>query len=138
MRLYKTKNPKKNIFCALCRTPRSLRYDRHLSAHHYLQILVLSAVLFYLAMPLMGAKGALILPVVWIAFESVRKLLYRKELACPHCGFDPTWYRRDVRLARQKVESFLKEHPESHLLLNNSQLAKQKVSSQGPSTQSSR
>ena len=28
------------------------------------------------------------------------------ELPCPHCGFDATWYKRDVKVARRQVLDF--------------------------------
>ena len=33
-----------------------------------------------------------------------------------YCGFDPTWYKKDVTLARRKVEEFLKQNPESPVM----------------------
>jgi hypothetical protein len=53
------------------------------------------------------------LPIIWGLFESIHKSLYRKDLKCPYCGFDPKWYKKDVKLARQKVEEFLKQNPDS-------------------------
>ena len=42
----------------------------------------------------------------------INKLLYRKEIACPYCGFDATWYRRDVKKANELVKDFwLKNYP---------------------------
>jgi hypothetical protein len=103
-------------FCALCRSPRKLRYSRHLSNMHYGQILVLTLVFTYLTFPWLSWKGAMSLPVIWMMFESIHKSLYRKDLKCPFCGFDPKWYKKDVKLARQKVEEFLKQNPDSPVL----------------------
>lgn len=106
----------KDCFCALCRSPRKLRYSRHLSGLHYGQILVLTLVVTAATYPWLAWKGAMSLPIVWGLFESIHKSLYRKDLKCPYCGFDPKWYKKDVKLARQKVEEFLKQNPESPLL----------------------
>lgn len=106
----------KECFCALCRSPRKLRYSRHLSSLNYGQILVLTIVFTAAAYPWLDWKGAISLPVIWGLFESIHKSLYRKDLSCPYCGFDPKWYKKDVRLARQKVEEFLKQNPESPIL----------------------
>ena len=63
--------------------------------------------------PFMGAKAIVLSLPVWILFEFIHKLLYRRELTCPYCGFDPTWYRRDVNLAKSKVQEFWnKNYPE--------------------------
>ena len=63
--------------------------------------------------PFINWKGVMSLPLVWVLFESIHKSLYRKDLSCPYCGFDPKWYKKDVKLARQKVEEFLKQNPGS-------------------------
>ena len=110
------KKSAQECFCALCRSPRKLRYSRHLSNMHYGQILVLTLVFTYLTFPWLSWKGAMSLPVIWMLFESIHKSLYRKDLKCPFCGFDPKWYKKDVKLARQKVEEFLKQNPDSPVL----------------------
>lgn len=106
----------KDCFCALCRSPRKLRYSRYLSLQNYGQILVLTLVVTAATYPWLAWKGAMALPIIWGLFESIHKSLYRKDLKCPYCGFDPKWYKKDVKLARQKVEEFLKQNPESPLL----------------------
>jgi hypothetical protein len=107
----------RDCFCALCRSPRKLRYNRHLSRQNFTQIAVLTIVVAAIAYPWLSFKGLMSLPLVWAIFESTHKSLYRKDLKCPYCGFDPTWYKKDVNLARQKVEQFLKENPDSPLLV---------------------
>src|SRR6218665_3906675 len=106
----------KECFCALCRSPRKLRYSRYLSSANYGQIFILTLVVTAAAYPWLEWKGAISLPIIWGLFESIHKSLYRKDLKCPYCGFDPKWYRKDVKLARQKVEEFLKQNPESPVL----------------------
>lgn len=105
-RVYRIKNPARQFLCALCETPREVYYSKNLSAKNYLQILVLSLSFSWALWPFMGAKGLNIWFIVWASFELVNKLLYRKEIACPHCGFDATWYRRNVKVAKKKVENF--------------------------------
>jgi hypothetical protein len=106
----------KECFCALCRSPRKLRYSRHLTKLHYGQILILSLVFTAVTFPFFSWKGVMSLPIIWGLFESIHKSLYRKDLQCPYCGFDPKWYKKDVKLARQKVEEFLKQYPDSPVL----------------------
>lgn len=110
------KKESRDCFCALCRSPRRLRYSRHLKNSHYFQIIVLTIVLSAILYPWLSFKGLASLPLVWVAFESIHKSLYRKDLKCPFCGFDPKWYKKDVKLARRKVEEFLKANPESPIL----------------------
>lgn len=103
----------RDCFCALCRTPRKLRYTRSIQSRHYFQILVLTLVATAGLSPWFAWKGVLSLPIIWIIFDSSYKSLYRKDLKCPYCGFDPAWYKKDVKFARQKVEEFLKANPDS-------------------------
>lgn len=106
----------KDCYCALCRSPRKLRYSRHLSKKNYLQIFVLSLVTTAILYPWVSLKGIYSLPIIWALFEGIHKSLYRKELKCPFCGFDPKLYRKNVKLTREKVEEFLKQNPESPVL----------------------
>lgn len=113
MRFFRVKNPKKNFFCALCRAPRSLTHSRHLSAANFAQIGVLTAFLTWVMFQWMEWKTLGSFFIIWAAFEFTRKTLYRKELKCPYCGFDATWYRKDVKIARRQVEDFVKNNPQA-------------------------
>ena len=44
--------------------------------------------------------------VIWIGAEAVVRLRFKKEIPCPHCGFDATWYKRDVKVAKKLVSQF--------------------------------
>ena len=112
----KSKMKKTECFCALCRSPRVIRYSRRLEGRHFLQILTLGFGLTAATFPWFSFKALYALPLIWAIFEIQYKSLYRKDLKCPYCGFDPTWYKKDVNLARRKVEEFLKQNPESPLL----------------------
>jgi len=87
-----------------------------LIVRHYFQILTLGFVFTAATYFLFAWNGIAALPIIWIIFESTHKSLYRKDLKCPFCGFDPTWYKKDVKLARRKVEEFLKQNPESPVM----------------------
>ncbi len=108
-RVFYLKKPKAEFLCALCGTPRQMKYAKDLSLRQYIQIVVLIVSLCFFLYPLMEFKSLFFLPFVWPVYEIVHKSLYRKDLVCPHCGFDPTWYRRDVKMARKKVERFWEE-----------------------------
>ncbi|MFP5489893.1 MAG: hypothetical protein ACLGG0_00225 [Bacteriovoracia bacterium] len=110
------KAAKRDCYCALCRSPRSMSYQRHLSPLHYLQMALLTVVLTWLMFDFLEWKTLGSFFFIWASYEFSRKLLYRRELKCTVCGFDPTWYKRDVRIARRHVEDHLREHPESAVL----------------------
>lgn len=113
MRFFRVKNPKKSFFCALCRAPRTMVNVRHMSAMNFLQVGVLTAFLTWSLFSYLEWKTLGSFFIIWAVFEFTRKSLYRKELKCPYCGFDATWYRKDVRIARQHVEEFVKNNPQA-------------------------
>jgi hypothetical protein len=105
-KFYKVKNSKKNFLCALCSAPRQMKYSKNLSGKQYLQIIVLSITTSWGLFPLIGPKALTSFFAVWMMVELVNKVLYRKGIPCPYCGFDATWYRRDVNVANKKVKDF--------------------------------
>lgn len=56
--------------------------------------------------PLMGVKSFFVFFIVWGIFEAALRVVFKKEIPCPHCGFDATWYKKDVKVARDKVKVF--------------------------------
>jgi hypothetical protein len=102
----------KIFLCALCGTSRQMRYKSRLSKFNYLQLGVVAGSLSYFLFPLMEFKVVYLFPILLVIYEMTNKILYRKELSCPHCGFDPVWYKRDVKMARKKVETFWAAHPQ--------------------------
>ena len=112
-KFYKVKNPSKNFLCALCSAPRSMKYNKNIKVQNYLQILLISVSLTWLLYPVIGEKSLISVFMVWMSFELINKMLYRKDIPCPYCGFDATWYRRDVKIAHKKVQEYWKmNHPE--------------------------
>ena len=105
-RVYRLKNPKKNFLCPLCGTQRYFLYSSNLSFKHYIQIIFTSLFLGLILFPLFEWKSAAVIFLVWGAFEAGLKMVHRKEIPCPHCGFDVTWYKKDVRIAKKMVENF--------------------------------
>lgn len=110
------KSANRDCYCALCRTPRALQYDSNLSARHYGQIALITVILTWALFPVLEWKTLGSFFILWAGFEFTRKSLYRRDVKCSTCGFDPTWYRKDVRIARKHVENFLRDNPDSPLL----------------------
>jgi hypothetical protein len=73
---------------------------------NYVQILLTSIVFGALLFPLMGIKCFFIFFVILAVFELSIRTDFKKQIPCPHCGFDATWYKKDVRVARQVVKDF--------------------------------
>lgn len=105
-RFYKIKNPRNKFICSLCTAPRELKYNKNLSIFNYIQLAILTASTVYFSYGYIGVKSLLSLFLYWPIFELVNKFLYRRELPCPYCGFDAVWYKRDIKVAREKVEKF--------------------------------
>ena len=105
-KFYRVKKANREFLCALCSAPRQMRYSKYLSLQNYLQVALLTATLGYFLFPLMKAKVVFLFFPVWLVFELGNKLLYSRELPCPYCGFDPSWYRRDVTVAKKMVQNF--------------------------------
>lgn len=105
-RHYRFKNVKKEFFCPLCGTKRALKYSSRLSLLNYGQILTVSIIQAYFLMDMMKAKVVFLVFINWAFFEFVNKILFRKNIPCPDCGFDATWYKRDVRVAKRIVKDF--------------------------------
>lgn len=66
----------------------------------------LTLLVFALAYPYAGGKSLPIFFVFWAVFDIGIRLRFKREIPCPHCGFDATWYKRDVKVARRKVKEF--------------------------------
>lgn len=105
-RVYKFKNKANTFFCPLCRTERGISISPRLTKKNFIQIFLTSVILGSLLFPLMGIKCFFIFFVSWGIFELAVRTDYKKQIACPHCGFDATWYKRDVKVARQLVKDF--------------------------------
>jgi predicted RNA-binding Zn-ribbon protein involved in translation (DUF1610 family) len=105
-RPYKIRKPQTMFFCPLCSTQRALRYSARLNQRQYIQVLITSLVLMMGFFPLMGERVFFWPLVVWGVMEGMNKLMFRKEVPCPHCGFDATWYKKDVRVAKRLVKEF--------------------------------
>ncbi|MDO9180837.1 MAG: hypothetical protein Q7U04_00445 [Bacteriovorax sp.] len=105
-RVYKYKNPASTFFCPLCRSERGITISPRLTNKNYVQILLTSIVLGSFLFPFIGVKCFFIFFVSWGVFELAVRTDYKKQIACPHCGFDAAWYKRDVKVARQIVKDF--------------------------------
>ncbi|MCE3012505.1 MAG: hypothetical protein LW878_05500 [Proteobacteria bacterium] len=102
----------KDCYCALCRTPRVVRYSRTLKPIHYAQVTLFTVATTWLFFPWLEFKALGSFFIYWAAFEFSQKTLYRRDLKCKSCGFDPTWYKRDVKVARRQVEEYLAKNPQ--------------------------
>ena len=105
-RVYRYKNPVMEFFCPLCSTARAFVSRPRLSAWNYLQIGIVSAFFILLLHPFVGIKSVVVSLLVWMGFEFAIRANFKKQIPCPHCGFDASWYKRDVKMARQKVQQF--------------------------------
>ncbi len=105
-RVYKYKNKDRNFYCPLCRTERNVSVSPSLTKKNILQITLTTIVLGAMLYPFFGVESFVIFFAIWGAFELAVRSDYKKQIPCQHCGFDATWYKRDVKVARQKVAEF--------------------------------
>ena len=105
-RPFRFKNATKKFHCPLCASERYFTRSHRLSAKHYLQISILTGVCTMALFDVMQWRGISLFFIFWARYEGARRILYRNDIACPYCGFDASWYKRDVKVARRLVEEF--------------------------------
>lgn len=105
-RVFRLRNASFRFLCPLCKADRGLRYRSSLRMKNYLQIIILVLVVSAVLWPFWGFKAFYLTILIWPSYELVAKLLYRKDIPCPYCGFDAAWYKRDVGRAYALVKKF--------------------------------
>lgn len=108
-RVYKYKNKASQFFCPLCRTERGISVSPRLTKKNYVQVLLTSIVVGSMLYPFFGVESFVVFFAILGGFELAIRSDFKKQVACPHCGFDATWYKRDVKVARQLVKDFWAE-----------------------------
>lgn len=111
-RPYRMKKPALRFFCPLCRTERSISTRPRLSGWNYFQIALSSIFFFVVLFPFMEWNSFYLSFIIWIGAEAAVRMRFKKEIPCPHCGFDATWYKRDVKVARKLVNNFWEKQSE--------------------------
>lgn len=69
--------------------------------------------------PLMGFKGGFSIFFIWSLFELGIRTLFKKEISCPHCGFDASLYKKDIKMTRKLVENFWLEKSQTTKITEN-------------------
>ncbi len=105
-RIFKYKKAKTRFYCPLCRTERALTISPRIKRSHWLQIALTSVVITIFTFSYLKFVSFASFFLVWGVFELVIRALFKRQLPCPHCGFDASWYKRDVKVARRKVSEF--------------------------------
>ena len=105
-RPFKVKKPVLEFLCPLCGVERGISVHYKLTRANYVQISLLSLVAGLALYPFIDWAVVLLPPTFGVSFEFVRRSIFRKEVSCPHCGFDAVWYRKDVPRARELVHQF--------------------------------
>lgn len=105
-RHYRYKNAAKTFFCPLCATERAFRLKPRLNALNHFQLALLTGATTWGFFSWLGFKSLFVYFIYWAIFEFSVRVLYRKDVPCPHCGFDASWYKRDVKVARRLVKDF--------------------------------
>ena len=108
-RPYKVKNAVLEFLCPLCGVERGVSVHYKLTRKNHFQIGIISIVLGLISVSFLNWGVILFYPTVLVSFEFVRRSVYRKEIPCPHCGFDAVWYKKDVPRTRELVHEFWQE-----------------------------
>ena len=107
-RTFKYKNAAMEFICPLCGTNRAFTLRPQIALKNYLHIFMITVILVMCLYPVMQLNSVWVFFAVWGFYECILRMLFRKQVACPHCGFDVSWYRKDVKVARKQVEEFWK------------------------------
>jgi ribosomal protein S14 len=105
-RSYKFKKASIRFFCPLCNSERAIVNNFRISRINIVQIFLTSLFLILVSYPFLKMGSFFSLFIVWGAVEFFKRTNYRKEIPCPHCGFDASWYKKDVKVARKLVRNF--------------------------------
>lgn len=117
VRNYKFKKVSMSFVCPLCACPREIPHAPRPSMRFYTSFVVSSLVLGGLSYlvginPFTGLFLPLfIMPFAWMMF----KMRFRNALPCPQCGFDALWYKRNLDVARLKVQKHLEQEAKNEL-----------------------
>ncbi len=96
----------KQFFCPLCKVERKLEYRSKLSVRQYFQILLIYMFISLFTFSSMGVYSIVFLFLTWSIFDFVNRSLFKNNIPCPHCGFDASWYKKDLKTTRTLVEKF--------------------------------
>lgn len=98
-----------SFYCPLCRIIRKVPYQPNVTRMRHIFQAAISAIIFTMIFwTWFGWKGLSFFVFIWSVFELIYRAQTRALLECPHCGFDPYWYKVDVKKARIRVEEFWK------------------------------
>jgi DNA-directed RNA polymerase subunit RPC12/RpoP len=114
-RIYRSRKATITYFCALCRAERFSKVVPRLSALNFLQIILLTGIFTALSFPLAQWSGLVSFFVFWATLEGVKRHWFKRDLSCPHCGFNALKYRKDVGACREEVKAFWSEKNSSLL-----------------------
>ena len=109
------------IFCAFCRLERRYYSKKHLNWTNVLLSLSAAILTMYIFWQEFNPSVAFIFTVYLIIVEVFITLRWRLSLPCPHCGFDIVLYKKNTKLACEKVITRLDAQKNSANFLFSSQ-----------------
>lgn len=107
------------VYCALCSRSRKQRVaSPNLTLQNHGQIIIIAVFAAWSLYSAMGMAVFFLYPFIWMVMEFSKKSIYRKEVKCPHCGFDAICYVRDVRKAKALIKQHYADHASGYVDLN--------------------
>lgn len=96
----------RKCYCAFCRSVRVIYRKKHVSGFDVFLAAVAAALMSLLVWQDLDPR-AVVFFALGIGFAEIFVLFrWRLSIACPHCGFDPVMYKKNPKVAAERV----KEH----------------------------
>ncbi|MFN8791501.1 MAG: hypothetical protein ACK5Y2_08630 [Bdellovibrionales bacterium] len=99
-------------YCAFCKTPRRVYFEKSLRLRHFFWSFMMSLACSFLIWGEYDPKSLLFCVVGLMTAEVFTKIRWRIHLTCRACGFDPVLYVKNPDAAATRVKEFLKKRQE--------------------------
>lgn len=107
----------KKFYCAFCRTQRSIKNQIHVQLFEVLLCLAASLILMLFFWQNLDFRFIAIFAMLVIVYEFFVQIKQRMLMSCPHCGFDPVLYKKNVKACVEKVKVHLQARQNNPVML---------------------
>jgi hypothetical protein len=100
-------NRKRRCYCAFCKKERYVVIQKHIDGMDILLAALAGVCLTFVVWQDFDPRGILFCAIGCLVAEMLVHLRWRLGLVCPHCSFDPILYKKDRKLASERVKNQL-------------------------------